>query len=96
MVEVFSYNELETTNTAADEQETTINISRDEDTASIYTSDNTMITKLKNLWKTYPNSLKCWECGRDSLNKVTGYMFVCSKKSISFRSGEQTRKKKEE
>lgn len=96
MIEVLSYNELEVTSTPVDEQETTINISRDEDTAEIYTSDSTMITKLKNLWKIYPKSLKCWECGRDGLNKVTGYMFSCSKKCISFRGGEQTRKKKEE
>ena len=77
-----------------DEQETIINISRTSDTVEIYTSDNTMITKLVNVMKLHPQNWKCFEYGKDLQGRVTGYIFECPKKAISFRSGSPVVRKK--
>lgn len=70
---------------SADEQETTINISRGEDKATIWTNDNTMITKLSKLVDKNPDIWKCYVVG--NINKPTGYFFETTKKCISFREG---------
>ena len=62
------------------EQETTINLMRDEDFATIYTCDTTMITKFDKLCKTSPDYY--------SLIEDTGYgkrYKVADKSLISFR-----------
>ena len=74
------------TNVCADEKETTINILGNFQTAEIYTSDNSILTKLKKILDANPDTVKCWEAGRFE-GKVTGYFFEMDKKHISFRSG---------
>ena len=43
-------NDLSITGVSADEQETTINFSRTDKEAEVYTSDNTVLTKIKNMF----------------------------------------------
>lgn len=69
-----------------DEAETTIVVERKSNTAQIYTSDNTMLTKLKKQMAQNPN-WKCWEAGRNSNHEVTGYFFEVPKSAISIRTG---------
>ena len=82
---------IKTVNCTTDEQETTINISRKEDLVQIWSSDNTMITRLCNVVKQYPDTWKCYEGGTDNAGNVYGYFFTCPKKAISFRGGIQRR-----
>ena len=77
------------------EQETTINIMRSDDKASIYTSDSTMITKLDKLVA----SSEYWEMEEeiyDSNHELVGKRYACPKKLISFRSAIVTRELSDE
>lgn len=72
---------------SADEQETTITFSRVGDECILYTSDNTVLTKMKGMMA---------KSGQYRVNKVlraadtgavTGYEFTFPKKFLSFRAG---------
>ena len=91
-IQITDIRDIESTCASSEEQETTINIMRKEDTVSIWTCDNTMITRLSNVMRLYPETWKCFEGGRDSNGKVYGYFFECPKKAISFRSGATVRR----
>ena len=81
--------EIECVSCPGPEQETTICWLRDEDTASICVTDNTMITKLKKAMAKDPNNYKCfyYEGNVDPKNgKLFNYFFEIPKKLISFRS----------
>lgn len=69
-----------------DEIETTICLERNSKIASIYTSDNAMVNKLKKQWLKNPE-WKCWEGSRDSDGAITGYFFETPKKAICIRTG---------
>lgn len=69
-----------------EEAETTINIVRGDSTVRIYTSDNTMITKLRKVIAKSSAGWTCFEGSRDSNGNLTGYFFECPKKCISLRS----------
>ena len=43
-------NDLVITGVSTDEQETTINYGRNDEEAEVYTSDNTVLTKIKNIF----------------------------------------------
>lgn len=67
------------------EQETVINIMRDEDIAHICTSDSTMITKLEHRCESNPDEWK-------KVDENPEYKFYeCPKNFISFRSKKVTR-----
>ena len=66
-----------------EEQETIINFSRDEDTAHIFTSDSTMITKLDKLVENGAYELERVE--KESDGSVYGKWYTCPKRVISFR-----------
>lgn len=86
-IEITDVNEIKTCRSVVEEQETVITIMRNDDYAEIWTCDNTMITRLARVMKTYPDTWKCFEGGRDSKGNVYGYYFRCPKKAISFRGG---------
>lgn len=69
-----------------EEQETIINTHRTSDTAEIWTSDSTMITKLDRRVKENPETWKCVkvERSRDD-GRVVAKEYRCPKKMISFR-----------
>lgn len=73
-----------------EEQETTIQISRDSSLAHIYCSDNTMLTKFKKLLNSNPKDWKCTPV-LDSQGNPTGYFITCPKSLISFREKATTR-----
>mgnify|MGYP003332682184 CR=1 FL=1 len=83
--------------TSIEEQETTINVNRSEDRMIIFTSDNTMLTKLKKkafLLATddvegggqIRQDWKCWEGSPNVDGEPTGYFFSAPKQLLSFRS----------
>lgn len=61
------------------EQETIINLSRDDMTAKVYTTDSTMITKLDKMVKKQPDKYKIVK--QDEYGK----WYTCPKKLIGFR-----------
>lgn len=73
-----------------DEQETVIAFSRNDDTASVETTDPTVLTKLKRYAITNPDewSLTYVTAGRNESDpmKITSICFKCPKKLISLRS----------
>lgn len=86
-IEITDVRDIGTCSSSMEEQETVIVIERTEDYVDIWTCDNTMITKLSRVMKTYPDTWKCFEGSRDSKGNVSGYCFRCPKKAISFRGG---------
>lgn len=67
------------------EQETTVSFNRGSDTASIWTSDSTVMTKLDKLVESSP---ECWQLTRtDTVGKdLVGKEYTAKKRLISFRS----------
>ena len=75
---------------STDEQETVIIFSRNNDTASVETTDSTVLTKLKRYATTNPDEwvLTNVTTGQDESDpmKITSICFKCPKKLISLRS----------
>ena len=75
---------------STDEQETVIAFSRNDDTASVETTDSTVLTKLKRYAATNPDewSLTNVTTGQNESDpmKITSICFKCPKKLISLRS----------
>ena len=68
------------------EQETVIQISRNRDKASIWTSDNTQLTRIKRVMCKDPNSYVCTGVTKNKLGEVVGYAFECPKNLIGYRT----------
>ena len=75
---------------STDEQETVIAFSRNDDTASVETTDSTVLTKLKRYATTNPDEwvLTNVTTGQNEPDpmKITSICFKCPKKLISLRS----------
>ena len=75
---------------STDERETIIVFNRNNDTASVETTDSTVLTKLKKYATTNPDEwvLTDVTTGRDESDpmKITSICFECPKKLISLRS----------
>lgn len=75
---------------STDEQETVIVFSRNDDTASVETTDSTVLTKLKKYATTNPDEwvLTNVTTGQNESDpmKITSICFKCPKKLISLRS----------
>ena len=80
-------NDFKTIKAKTEEQETTINLSRDSDAATIWTNDNTIITKLSKMIEKNPSEWICYLVG--DANNPTGYFFETKKKYICFREGKR-------
>ena len=74
----------------ANEVETIVTFTKLEDEAIIYTTDNTVLTRLKKNMKSNPNEWKFVRFFKQSTNdcigEVVGVEISCPKKYISFRS----------
>ena len=81
-----SVDEITATKCSEFEQETIIQISRNRDKASIWTSDNTQLTKIKRIMCKDNNSYVCTEVTKNKLGDVVGYAFECPKNLISYRT----------
>ena len=75
-----------------DERETSITFGYLDARAEIFTSDNTVITKIKKCILKDPNNWECYEAGKIDGN-VTGYFFVTKKSNIALRSLQEREKK---
>ena len=73
----------------ADEQETTIVLSRTEDKMSIWTTDNTMVTKLRALMNKNPEDYKLINISTCN-GAPAAYEVEAPKKLLSLRSAEKT------
>lgn len=70
---------------SADEQETTVQMSRTDDVACVWTSDNTTVTKIKKLMGRAPDQWKLVKISTNAAGEPVGYFFECPKKLVSFR-----------
>ena len=75
---------------SADEQETTIVLSRTEDKMSIWTTDNTMVTKLRALMVKNPKDYKLVNISTRN-GSPAAYEFEAPKKLLSLRADKITR-----
>ena len=69
-----------------EEQETTVQMSRTEDVAHVWTSDNVAVTKIKKLMERAPDQWKLVKMSTNAAGEPVGYFFECPKKAISFRT----------
>ena len=79
-------NDLVITGVSTDEQETTINFSRTDKEAEVYTSDNTVLTKIKNMFSSDDCEWKLKNVVKDRDGNVVGVFFIVPKKLISLRA----------
>lgn len=68
------------------EQETSINIMRNEEFAEIYTSDNTMLTKFKKFVAQNPKDWEVVNVVKDEEGNYTGVFIKVPKKFVSFKT----------
>ena len=79
-------NDLSITGVSADEQETTINYSRTDKEAEVYTSDNTVLTKIKNMFNSDDCEWKLKDIVKDQDRNIVGVFFIVPKKLVSLRA----------
>lgn len=77
--------QIEMVDCPVDEQETTVTFMRTDDMISVYSSDNTMITKLKKTLSGNSDDVKCWESNKTSDGRVSGYFFEMPKKYFTIK-----------
>ena len=78
-----------------DEQEFTITASRNDKKIAIYVSDNTFLTKVKKAFAANPTGWTGYVV-KNKEGNPTGYFFETSKKYLTLRSKDRTRKMTEE
>ena len=71
---------------SSEEQETTVQMSRTEDVAYVWTSDNVVVTKIKKLMGRAPDQWKLVKISTNAAEEPVGYFFECPKKLVSFRT----------
>lgn len=81
------FNKVEAVRSSAEEAETTITIGRLEKNIVIYSSDNTMITKIVRAARKNPSAWQCWEGSRSRDGKLQGYFFSAPKSALIIKSG---------
>ena len=79
-------NDLSITGVSADEQETTINYGRTDKEAEVYTSDNTVLTKIKNMFNSDDCEWKLKNVVKDKKGNAVSVFFSVPKKLISLRA----------
>ena len=67
---------------SSEEQETTVQISRTENVARVWTSDNTMVTKIKKLMDRAPDQWRLVKISTNAAGEPVGYFFECPRKAI--------------
>ncbi len=65
-----------------EEQETTIQMSKVEDVAYVWTNENTMATKIKKLMGRAPDQWKLVKISTNAAGEPVGYFFECPRKAI--------------
>lgn len=80
---------------SVNEQETVVNFERNTDKATVYTSDQTMLTKLHKLMEKNPKEWRLIDKGRID-GDVVSETFECPKRLISFRTSTASRVMTEE
>lgn len=67
-----------------EEQETTVQMSKVEDAAYVWTNENTMVTKIKKLMGRAPDQWKLIKISTNAAGEAVGYFFECPRKAIKF------------
>lgn len=89
MKNFISVEEIETIRVPLDEAETHISWMRGDSYISIFTSDNTTLTKLRKCMAKNPKDWKCTESGRDKSGNVLGYTFIAPRKAVRLGGGSE-------
>ena len=71
---------------SSEEQETTVQMSRTEDVAYVWTSDNVVVTKIKKLMGRAPDQWKLVKISTNAAGEPVGYFFECPKNLVGFRA----------
>lgn len=71
---------------SSEEQETTVQMSRTEDVACVWTSDNTTVTKIRKLMERAPDQWKLVKISTNAAGEPVGYFFECPKNLVGFRT----------
>lgn len=83
-----------------EEQETTVQMSKVEDVAYVWTNENTMVTKIKKLMGRAPDQWKLVKISTNAAGESVGYFFECPKNLVGFRApvnfSDETRKARSE
>lgn len=66
-------------------RETTINFLQKEDFMEIFTSDNSIMNKIKKIMKVNPEEWECYEGSRGVDGAITGYFIKAPKKYVNLR-----------
>lgn len=91
---ITNINEIKSIRCDADSKEISLTKSPGE-CWKVYVSDNTMLTKLKNLMKRAPEgSVRCWSAGATPDGFASGYFFELDPKCVAFRVGANRKKRK--
>lgn len=77
--------ELKTVDCDMEEQETVISFSRKDERATVYCSDNTMLTKIQKLLNAPDSEWTLEQTFKNTDGKPTGYEFSVTKKLIALR-----------
>lgn len=67
-----------------EEQETTVQMSKVENVAYVWTNENTMVTKIKKLMGRAPDQWKLVKISTNAAGEPVGYFFECPRKAIKF------------
>lgn len=82
--EEYSPDELESVVCGVEEQETSITRYRGDDTWDVWTSDNTVLTKMKKLMAASPEECKLLQVAWNKDGTPAGYEFSLPKKCVKF------------
>lgn len=72
---------------SGEEQETTVQMSRTEGIAHVWTSDNVVVNKIKKLMERAPDQWKLVKISTNAAGEPVGYFFECPKKWVSLKVG---------
>ena len=79
--------QIEVVQCPTSEAETYVGWMRGDQTVTIFSSDNTMLTKLKKAMAKNPNQWTCFESGRNRDGRVVGYLFTATRKAVRIVGG---------
>lgn len=79
----------ETLSVPTEEQETLISWSRNDEKVKVYTSDNTVLTKLKKLSEAAPDKYKLVSVVNNQDGSAYSVTFEVNKKCVSLRQGKE-------
>lgn len=83
-ISLYTADELDAVDCAADEQEITMTAYRSDSVVDVWISDNTMLTKMKKMMEKFPDDYKLVDIAWTKDGTPAGYRFSMSKRLLRF------------